>query len=92
MTETFRMLLVTSEEYNQVTYITPITLLGTRVSHTVQTVSTGDITKTCLYNYDPFKPHFCIVKLGLIGVYILFFFALKHRLWVLVRNASPRRF
>ena len=44
------------------------------------------------YNW-PFKPHFYIVKLGFTGVYITFFiFLLKHRLWVLVRTASPRRF
>ena len=51
------------------------------------------ITKTCLYNFDPLKPHFCIVKLGFTGVYIIFFsyFCSKHRLWVLVRTASPRR-
>ena len=30
------------------------------------------ITKTCLYNTDPFKPHFYIVKLGFTGVYIIF--------------------
>ena len=30
------------------------------------------ITKTCLYNFDPLKPHFYIVKLGLTGVYINF--------------------
>ena len=30
------------------------------------------ITKTCLYNVDPLKPHFYIVKLGFIGVYIIF--------------------
>ena len=29
------------------------------------------ITKTCLYNFDPLKPHFCIVKLGFTGVYII---------------------
>ena len=51
------------------------------------------ITKTCLYNFDPLKPHFYIVKLGLVGVYIILFTsAQKHRLWVLVRNASLRRF
>ena len=45
------------------------------------------ITKTRLYNFDPFKPHFYIVKLGFTGVYIIFFiFAQKHRLWVLVRS------
>ena len=31
-----------------------------------------DIPKTCLYNVDPLKPHFYIVKLGFIGVYIIF--------------------
>ena len=30
------------------------------------------ITKTRLYNFDPLKPHFYIVKLGLTGVYIIF--------------------
>ena len=47
------------------------------------------ITKTYLYNFDPLKPHFCIVKLGFTGVYIVFLIsALKHRLWVLVRTAA----
>ena len=46
------------------------------------------ITKTCLYNFDPIKPHFYIVKLGFTGVYIIFLIsAEKHRLWVLVRTA-----
>ena len=30
------------------------------------------ITITCLYNFDPHKPHFYIVKLGFTGVYIIF--------------------
>ena len=30
------------------------------------------ITKTRLYNTDPIKPHFYIVKLGFTGVYIIF--------------------
>ena len=30
------------------------------------------ITKTCLNNFDPLKPHFYIVKLGFTGVYIIF--------------------
>ena len=51
------------------------------------------ITKTCLYNVDPLKPHFSIVKLGCTGVYIIFLIsAQKHRLWVLVKTASSRRF
>ena len=30
------------------------------------------ITKTCLYNFDPLKHHFYIVKLGFTWVYIIF--------------------
>ena len=30
------------------------------------------ITKTRLYNFDPLKPHFYIVKLGFTGVCIIF--------------------
>ena len=49
--------------------------------------------KTCLYNFDPLKPHFYIVKLGFTGVYVNFLIsAQKCRLWVLVRTASLRRF
>ena len=36
------------------------------------------ITKTCLYNFDPLKPHFCIVKLGFTGVYIIFLISSKN--------------
>ena len=51
------------------------------------------ITKTYLYNFDPLKPHFYLVKLGFTGVYIIYLIsAQKHRLWVLVRTASTRRF
>ena len=51
------------------------------------------ITKIYLYNFDPFKPHFYIVKLGFTGVYIIFLIsAQKHKLWVLVRTALSRRF
>ena len=46
--------------------------------------------KTCLYNVDPLKPHFYIVKLGFTGVYIIFLIsAQKHRLWVPLE--PPRR-
>ena len=39
------------------------------------------ITKTYLYSFDPFKPHFYIVKLWFTGVYIIFLIsAQKHRL------------
>ena len=33
---------------------------------------TLQLTKTCLYNIDPLKPNFYIVKLGFTGVYIIF--------------------
>ena len=52
-----------------------------------------NIRKTRLYNFDPLKPHFYIVKVGFTRVYIIFLIsAQKHRLWVLVRTASQRRF
>ena len=35
-------------------------------------VATENITKTCLYNFDPLKPHFYIVKLGFTGICIIF--------------------
>ena len=35
-------------------------------------------TKTCLYNSDPLKPHFYIVKLGLQGYTLFFLFLLKN--------------
>ena len=51
------------------------------------------ITKTCLYYFDPLKPHFYIVKLGFTGVYIIFLIsAQKHRLWVLIRTDSSKQF
>ena len=36
------------------------------------------ITKTCLYNFYPLKPHFYIVKLEFTGVYIIFLILLKN--------------
>ena len=52
----------------------------------------SNITKTCLYNFDPRKLQFYIVKLGFTGVYIIFLIsAQKRRLRVFVRTASPRR-
>ena len=49
--------------------------------------------KTCLYNFDPLKPQFYIVKLGFRGVYIIFLIcAQKHRLWVFARIALVGRF
>ena len=47
------------------------------------------IMKTCLYNFDPLKPLFYIVKLGFTGVYIIFLIsAQKHRVRVLVRTEA----
>ena len=40
----------------------------------------------------PLIPHFYIVKLGVQGYSFFLIFALKHRLWLLVRTASMRRF
>ena len=37
------------------------------------------ITKTYLYNFDPLKPHFYIVKLGFTGVYIIFLIAAQNK-------------
>ena len=36
------------------------------------------IMKTRLYNFDPLKPHFYIVKLGFTGVYIIFLISAKN--------------
>ena len=44
----------------------------TRNNLTLIETSLADITKTFLYNFDPLKPHFYIVKLGFTGVYIIF--------------------
>ena len=44
------------------------------------------IMLTCPCIVYPLMPHFYIVKLGFTGVYIFLIFALKHRLWVLVRT------
>ena len=35
------------------------------------------ITKTCLYNFDPLKPHFDVVKLGFTGVNIDYGYSLE---------------
>ena len=48
------------------------------------------ITKTCLYNVDPLKPHFYIVKLSLQG-YILFFLVLLENIDCGYSLEPPRR-
>ena len=53
-------------------------------THTGTSNKFAYITKTCLYNFEPLKPHFYLVKLGFTGVDIIFLIcARKHRLWVL---------
>ena len=41
------------------------------LSH-LQNLSWRFITKTCLYNFDPLKPRFYVVKMGFTGVYVIF--------------------
>ena len=66
---------------------------NSNTSGSFKVADANPITKTRLYNFDPLKPHFYIVNLGFTGVYIIFLIsAQKHRLWVLVRTASLRRF
>ena len=58
--------------------------------HIDQAICCLHITKTCLCNFEPLKPHFYIVKLWFTGVYIIFLIsAQKDRLWVLV-NEYPQ--
>ena len=42
----------------------------------ITTVGLSTITKTRLYNFDPLKPHFNAVKLGLQGYTLFFLFLL----------------
>ena len=41
-------------------------------------VATPHITRTCLYNFDPLKPHFYIVKLGFTGVHFIFLISARN--------------
>ena len=57
------------------------------INHYLKSQRWLSYTGFTVYNFDPLKPHFYIVKLGFTGVYIIFLiFARKHRLWVLVRT------
>ena len=42
------------------------------------TQNVQDITKTYLYNFDPLKLHFYIVKLGFTGVYVIFLISARN--------------
>ena len=58
----------------------PGPLLSTSAIRALFSCCGSNITKPCLYNFDPFKAHFYIVKLGFTGVYIIFLIsAQKHR-------------
>ena len=52
--------------------------IASRLSKEGWTRTCRTITKTYLYNFDPLKPHFYIVKLGFPGVYIILLFLLKN--------------
>ena len=49
------------------------------------------ITKTRLYNFDPHKPHFYKVKLGLRGIYIIFLIFAKQNIDCGYSFEPPRR-
>ena len=51
--------------------------LGTFSRNKILVKHKSSVTKTRLYSFDPLKPHFCIVKLGLTGLYIIFLTLLK---------------
>ena len=44
----------------------------------IMPICPNSITKTCLYNFHPFKPHFYIVTLVCTGVYIIFLISVKN--------------
>ena len=55
-------------------------------------ITSWPITKACLYNVDPLNP-LLYSKTGVYrGIHYFLITAQKHKLWVLVRTASPRRF
>ena len=43
-----------------------------QINKQIKISSAAAITKIRLYNFDPLKPHFYVVKLGFAGVYIIF--------------------
>ena len=61
-----------------------------RLSQPIQVMysAVSYIMKTCLYNFNPLKPHLYIIKLEFTGVYIIFLISVQNRLWVLIRTAS----
>ena len=56
----------------------PVLLLLDEVSTNPPVCTICHITKTCLYNFDPLKPHFYKVKLGIYrGIHYFCYFCLK---------------
>ena len=61
-------------DFRKLVWGSPISLVGQNLANLPKKTWNYSrfITKTLLYNFDPLKPHFYIVKLGLTGVYIIF--------------------
>ena len=51
-----------------------ISVLKELKKHRAKTQGKTSITKTYLYNFDPLKPHFYVVKLGFTGVFFFSYF------------------
>ena len=67
---TFHYVIECTVKRNTLKFLKGLEILGRSTHH-------GNIP-TCVYNFDPLKPHFFIVKLGFTGVYIIFLFLLKN--------------
>ena len=57
------------------TYLPSLKLMGRSTAN--KDFFKDGIMKTYPYNFDPLKPHFYAVKLGLTGVYIIFLISAK---------------
>ena len=96
--ENFQCLLVKfSVNLNRRVFVMAIDLPSAESNHVLNCLyKLVYITKTCLHNSEPHfykKKKQTKKKLGFTGAYVFFsYICLKHRLWVLVINASLRRF
>ena len=62
---------------------------GIRDLQDLQLVSTSNYQENMSVWSYPLTPHFYIVKLGFYrGIHYFLIFALKHRLWVLIRTCT----
>ena len=57
-------------------HVSDTAFLPGRKKHIIR--SRGCFTKTYLFNFDPLKPHFYIVKMGFTGYTLFFLFLLKN--------------